>query len=106
MGTIERKAEADERLFLPAERFTNAHAVQGGELRACGEVKYVKSPKRHKLYGEGTLLLRVIEGEGFIKWARGEFPFAAGDILRLNNVGEAELNGACAFIYCTERKEK
>ncbi len=106
MGTIERMAERDERLFPAEEQYTNARTVQGAVLSACGEVKYVKSPKRFKIYSNGTLLLRITEGGGFIKWARGEFPFAAGDILRLNNVGETELNGACAFIYCTERKEK
>lgn len=105
MGTIERTAERDERLFLAEEQFSDARAVQGGVLSVCGDVKHVKSPKRFKLYCDGTLLLRIAEGKGFIKWARGEFPFAAGDILRLRNAGEAELNGACAFFYCKEHEE-
>ncbi len=102
MGTIERMAERDERLFPAEEQYTNARTVQGAVLSACGNVKHVKSPKRFKIYSNGTLLLRITEGGGFIKWARGEFPFAAGDLLRLKHTGEAELNGACAFYYIQE----
>ena len=46
--------------------------------------------------------MRVLEGNGHVKWARGEFPFREGDILRIDGVKEYELNGKGR--YCVIRR--
>lgn len=102
MGTITKTTTDEKRLFLAKEAFGAPRSVQGGILCEHGDVKRVESPKRFKLFSEGALLVRIETGSGFIKWKRGEFPFGAQDVLRVEGAGEFELNGACTFLYCNE----
>lgn len=66
--------------------------VQGSELRALDDMLLITSGGRYKLFTEGCDYVRVLEGKGHVKWARGEYPFSEGDILRLDGVKEYELN--------------
>ena len=60
----------DESIFPPAVK------VQGGEKRALGNMLLVTSGGRYKLFTEGCDYVRVLEGKGHVKWARGEYPLS------------------------------
>ena len=89
----------DESIFPPPVK------VQGGEKRALGNMLLITSGGRYKLYTETQDYVRVIEGKGHIKWARGEVPFSEGDILLLDGVKEYELNGNCVFAVLRQDAE-
>ena len=72
--------------------------VQGSELRALDDMLLIKSGGRYKLFTEGCDYVRVLEGKGHVKWARGEYPFSEGDILRLDGVKEYALNGKGIYV--------
>ncbi len=72
--------------------------VQGAEKRVYGSALKVCSDKRYKLFTETKDYIKILSGGGFIKWSRGETPFAAGDIFLAEAIGEYELSGACEFI--------
>lgn len=76
--------------------------VQGAKVGKCGGAQYVISPRRFKLYAEGTDTVHILAGSGHFKWARGEMPFAAGDSFSAENIGEYEVNGNCEFIVVRE----
>ncbi len=84
---------------LPAkETFTfTDKTVQSARLGKNGDSLYVCSPKRFKLFAAGSETLCIVCGEGYIKWARGELRFGAGDCFAAENCGEYEVNGACEF---------
>ena len=71
--------------------------VQGASVGKKDDDLYIISPRRFKLYTEGTETVHVLSGSGYIKWKRGEIPFAAGDAFLTEAPGEYELNGACEF---------
>ncbi len=72
--------------------------VQGGSLYAKDKTSFfVESGGRYKLFSEQVDYVKIIEGSGHFKWARGETPLCAGDIFRLEKVGEYEINGKCRF---------
>lgn len=95
----------DARLLLPKEAFCSPRTVQGGTMTETDGVKRVESPKRFKLFSENVLILHIAEGNGFIKWKRGEIPFCANETLRFERAGEIELNGKCTFLYLNENLE-
>lgn len=105
MGTYTKIECDDARLLLPKEAFCSPRTVQGGTMAQANGVKRVESPKRFKLFSEGVLLLHIAEGNGFIKWKRGEIPFCADETLRFERAGEIELNGKCTFLYLNENLE-
>lgn len=72
--------------------------VQGAKLGKKDNFLFVRSPRRYKLFAEGTDEVTFLEGAGHFKWARGETPFAAGESFLVQDCGEYEINGACAFI--------
>ncbi len=72
--------------------------VQGATVGKSGASLYIISPRRFKLYSEGTDTVHILAGAGHFKWARGETPFAAGDSFSAENAGEYEVNGNCEFI--------
>ena len=78
--------------------------VQGALVGKNGKDLYVLSPRRFKLFAEGRERLDILEGEGFIKWKRGEIPFAAGDAFEADGAGEYEVNGGCAFTLTREQQ--
>ena len=82
----------DESIFPPPVK------VQGSELRALDDMLLITSGGRYKLFTEGCDYVRVLEGKGHVKWARGEYPFSEGDILRLDGVKEYELNGKGRYV--------
>ena len=82
----------DESIFPPPVR------VLRSELRALDDMLLITSGGRYKLFTEGFDYVRVLEGKGHVKWARGEYPFAEGDILRLDGVKEYELNGKGSYV--------
>lgn len=71
--------------------------VQGATVGKCGTSLYIISPRRFKLYTDGTDTVHILSGAGHFKWARGETPFAAGESFSAENVGEYEVNGNCEF---------
>lgn len=76
--------------------------VQGGLRRAEGCRFCVESGGRYKLFCDKTDFVRIDEGAGFIKWARGEIPFREGEVLLAEEAGEYELNGKCRFFVFRE----
>ncbi len=82
----------DESIFPPPLK------VQGSELRALDDMMLINSGGRFKLFTEGCDYVRVLEGSGHIKWARGEHPFHEGDLIKLDGVKEYELNGKGRFL--------
>lgn len=79
--------------------------VQGADVGKRGRDLYVLSPSRFKLRGEGKEEIFVLSGGGFIKWKRGEIPFAAGDSFLADDAGEYELNGNCVFAVLRQDAE-
>lgn len=71
-------------------------------MRSRGGDRLVESGGRFKLDCAARGALYILSGSGFIKWARGETPFSAGDAFVLEETGETELNGACAFLFTRE----
>lgn len=98
ISRIERQAE------LPAaEEFAfSDKTVQGAKLGKRGNMLYVVSPRRFKLYAEKADTLTFLAGNGHFKWARGETDFAAGESYRIEGEGEYEVNGSCTFIAARE----
>ncbi len=86
----------------PAAGFGEPVHVQGGEMRTRGRDRLVESGGRFKLDCETRANLFILSGEGYIKWARGETAFAAGDAFALEETHETELNGVCAFLLIQE----
>lgn len=82
--------------FAP-ELFGEATKVQGGLKRTYGNVLYVESGGRYKLYSQTKDYLCFLKGSGHFKWARGETPFSCGDCFLAEDLGEYEVNGICAF---------
>ena len=93
------KLEKIQTAATPAEEeFTFGDApVQGARVGKKGEWLFVRSPRRYKLFTDGTDEVTFTEGGGHFKWARGERDFAAGESYRLESPGEYEVNGKCAF---------
>ena len=93
------KLEKIQTAATPAEEeFTFGDApVQGARVGKKGEWLFVRSPRRYKLFTDGTDEVTFTEGGGHFKWARGERDFAAGESYRLESPGEYEVNGTCAF---------
>ena len=91
----------DESIFPPAVK------VQGGEKRALGNMLLVTSGGRYKLFTEGCDYVRVLEGKGHVKWARGEYPFSEGDILRLDGVRkfQGKFRRKCTVKHLTSYKQ-
>ena len=71
--------------------------VQGASLRFRGKDRLAESTGRFKLDIASRAMLYILSGEGYIKWARGETPFSAGDVFFAEETGETELCGACTF---------
>jgi len=72
--------------------------VQGADKRVFRNMLLIDSEKRYKLFTESTDFVFILGGKGFIKWKRGETAFSEGDLFRLEQTGEYELNGACRFL--------
>ncbi len=90
---------------LPAEinferDFTSVppRKVQGGALYALEKNAFlVESGGRYKVYSERVDYVKILEGDGHFKWARGETPFHTGDAFCVSEAGEYEVNGARKF---------
>lgn len=76
--------------------------VQSGEVRTRDGDRLVTSGGRFKYVFEGRAALYLLEGAGYIKWARGEVPFSAGDTFSLEGEGELDFYGACVFMTVRE----
>ncbi len=74
------------------------NTVQGAHIGVNGDALLIVSPRRYKLFTEGTDRVKIVEGKGFFKWKRGETPFAAGDCFEVAAVGEYEINGNGVYI--------
>lgn len=78
--------------------FSEPTHVQSADKRTYKNQLLVESPKRYKLFTDATDYVLILNGNGFIKWARGELRFTEGDIFCFEQTGEYELNGACRFV--------
>lgn len=89
-----------EKITVPQkEEFTMQEGtVQAATIGKCGKFLYVNSPKRYKLFTDGTDTVLFLSGNGFFKWKRGETKFACGDCFAVSETGEYEINGASEFI--------
>ena len=90
-------------LPIPTGRVGRYHRIPDDDAgNACvialDDMLLIKSGGRYKLFTEGCDYVRVLEGKGHVKWARGEYPFSEGDILRLDSVKEYELNGKGRYV--------
>lgn len=89
--------KTDETINVRDFEFCDPVKVQGGLKSECGGVLKIESGGRYKLFTETNDLIFVSEGKGFVKWARGEFAFSAGDSFVIDGAGEYELNGKGVF---------
>ncbi len=79
-------------------RGTAPRTVQGGQLYSPDKTTlFVESGGRYKLFTERADYVKIVQGKGFFKWARGETPFSEGDAFCMKEVGEYEINGRCHF---------
>ncbi len=97
MKRIEKLAAAPEDVRFDGEATAAPAKVQGGERTPLADGFSVVSGGRFKLETNGRDFVRIREGSGHIKWARGEFPFSEGDILLVSEAGEYEICGRCRF---------
>ncbi len=89
----------EEVLFpSPADFEMQENTVQGARIGKKGNDLLIISPRRYKLFTAGMDRLKVVEGNGFFKWKRGENKFTAGDIFEISEVGEYEINGNGTYI--------
>lgn len=72
--------------------------VQGAKIGKSGNDLLIISPRRYKLYTDGADRVKIVEGEGFFKWKRGETKFRTGDNFEISQVGEYEINGKGTFV--------
>lgn len=93
-----RKIENSISFPSPAEFTMQEGLVQGAAIGKKDDFLYVVSPKRYKLFADGTNILTVLSGDGFFKWKRGETKFTTGDVFEISQVGEYEVNGNAQFI--------
>ena len=91
------KARSGETTPLSKENFSDFKTVQGARMAQKDSAVYAESPRRYKLFCDTAHEIYIISGAGFIKWARGELPFTAGDCFCAEEIGEYELNGNCVF---------
>ena len=68
--------------------------VQGAKLGKSGGALLVKEAERFKLFSEGKDFLKILEGNGYFKWKKGEIPFASGECFEIQAAGEYEVNGS------------
>lgn len=76
--------------------------VQGAFVAKKENALFVRSRSRYKLECDGVHVVYA-DGEGYVKWKRGEFPFSAGDVLRLEKTGEYEINGKGNYLIIFEK---
>lgn len=101
MKYIKKTEISDGEFGLKKEDFTfSEERVQGALTGKSGSAVYVISPRRFKLYTDGTDKLKIIKlsGNGHFKWSRGETDFSEGDVFEISAVGEYEVNGNAEFI--------
>lgn len=89
----------NEILFPSVEEFEmQENTVQGARIGKKGNDLLIVSPRRYKLFTSGMDRVKVLEGNGFFKWKRGETKFSAGDCFEVSDVGEYEINGNGTYI--------
>lgn len=88
--------DLDESAFVPTGK-----KVQGALLSKLDHALLISSPNRYKLFCTGVHRVKILEGAGHFKWARGEKTFSAGEEFFLEDVGEYELNGAGKYLILT-----
>ena len=91
-------AAAQAALPVPPERFGAPRAVQGGKVCAAGAFVHIVSGGRFKRFPARQEALTVREGSGYIKWARGELPFRAGECVLAEGLEEYDLYGEGEFL--------
>jgi hypothetical protein len=74
------------------------NTVQGAKIGKKDNALLIISPRRYKLFSDGTDFVLIENGSGHFKWKRGETDFAAGDAFEVAEVGEYELNGNGTFV--------
>lgn len=103
LNKAENKTTAALVLLTPASFTFAPEKVQGSAIGGTSsnglDFKAVVAPRRFKLYCENTMYLFVYSGGGYIKWSRGEYNIAQGDILLIEGIGEFDLNGEITFFY-------
>lgn len=93
------KTTNEQIVNMTAEGFTmQENTVQGAKIGKKDNALLLLSPKRYKLFADGTDLVKIVEGSGFFKWKRGETKFSAGDCFEVSNVGEYEINGNGVYL--------
>ncbi|MDE5896805.1 MAG: hypothetical protein K2H43_03195 [Clostridia bacterium] len=90
-------AEEAQPIFCNLPEFGEPASVQGGTLRKAGNALLAEA-RRYKLFGAKRDFIKITAGSGFIKWARGETKFSAGDCFLAEDVSEYEVNGAEQFL--------
>ncbi|MBQ9081664.1 MAG: hypothetical protein IJY26_03405 [Clostridia bacterium] len=89
----------NEILFPQSAEFEmQENTVQGARIGKKDNALYIVSPRRYKLFTDGTDFVKILEGNGFFKWKRGETKFSAGDCFEISEVGEYEINGNGTYI--------
>ncbi len=86
------------------EEFTfSEKTVQGARVGKKEGAQLIISPRRFKLFSEGTDIVHILSGSGHFKHARGETDFSAGERFCLQNAGEYEVNGNCVFLVLRDQ---
>jgi hypothetical protein len=97
MKLVKILSEQAEGKFTEALPFGPPRTVQGCVLEKAEGLLRITG-KRFKLFSGAEDYVKICAGNGFIKWARGEAQFSAGDIFLAEGIGEYEVNGAERFL--------
>lgn len=98
MKSLRKISEESAPAFSPERLQTEPPVtVQGGRKFAAENEIFVISGGRYKLFTQSQDYIKIITGNGHIKWSRGETLFSEGDVLLAEEIGEYELYGKCSF---------
>ena len=73
-------------------------AVQGAKIGKKDGALLIVSSRRYKLFTTGMDRVKIVKGDGFFKWKRGEVKFFEGDCFEIDEVGEYEINGKGVYV--------
>lgn len=80
------------------ELFCAPSTVQSGTVRTFENYILIESSGRFKRFPVGTEHIKILEGNGHIKWKRGDLPFTAGDTVLAEGLSEYDFYGTGRFL--------
>ncbi len=102
---IQKIAALPAEIAIPsANAFSEARTVQNAAVCSAEGALRITSSGRFKRFAAPAEYIRIERGSGYIKWKRGELPFAEGDLLYAERADEYDFYGAGDFLVLTGKE--